>query len=566
MPPEVDLDLPPTASVAPVRRAHSRLPRRSPRGADDAGGTTSDAPGPTTAPGAPAPTSRIRRFLRSDLGVGTMVGLAVFAVLLARNAYVLRGTVHLGGDEANQFGTAWDAITLRELRGNGSRIGFHHPGPGYLYVWGAADVLRRILGSPFGLDNWDLLATMAFVAAQLGAVAAIVRSHLGTFVHGAVVLVALAVLSSASPGILAGPWLPFLFLTSFTLMIVAGASAAAGRPWSLVAFAVSVGFLWHGHIAFTSFVGVAILALLIAMWRTGELSRTWHEARAALWSAVGVLVLFAAPVVTYTLTGWPGELDKYWDYVQRSDTSHTVVQGARFALQYWPGWSSWSRAAVLLAALAGLAAASWWRRSRFGGFLVGAVVLMQLMVLQYAVNGVDDLSFSYVALFSYSLPALTIGVTAALLVPRRIVLPTQVVPRVALGAAFAGVLLVGITSPSTRYRPPLFQGTDGVVDHLEQVADGRVIAIDAPVEVLGTYWVVPAVVSDLQDRGERVCLIGAGWEIKYSERIMCDAAERRDGARFTFFPADQPLPAAAAAAHRTGYQTAIVVDGAVPRS
>ncbi|MFZ4517523.1 MAG: hypothetical protein ACOYOP_04000 [Microthrixaceae bacterium] len=500
---------------------------------------------------------------RSDLVVGTLLAVGVFVLLLARNRWIF-GPVHFAGDEANQFATAWDAITLQDLRGNGSRTGFHHPGPGYLYIWGLAEVVRRVLQSPIGQHNADMLGGFALVSAQLGAIGAIVRSHLGSWLHGVVVLGALALFCWLEPGILAGPWLPHMFTASFALMVVAGASAAAGRLPSLVAFVAGVGFLFHGHVAFTSFVGVATLMVLVATWRTGDLRRLVTEERRTLWAALGLGLAFVTPIIGYTLTSWPGETTKYWDYLQRPDTGgHGLTDGARFVLQFWPGTNTVTRALVLVVAFAALVGVSWWRRSRLGFFLVGGAAAMELCLLQYATGGVDDLSFRYVALWILAIPGLVVGTTLALLLPEWVRHPATTPRRVAVGAVAVAAVAAAAISPATRYTPYDFFETPKLVDQLVRTADGRTIVITADPEAVGSYQLAPAVVSEATDRGVRVCLTDPGWVVKFGEDIACTRRDLATGSRWTFLSADQPLPPAIAATSPRQWHSAFVVPGTV---
>lgn len=533
---------------------------------DDEPGRTGSGPGPdgTVADDDAADTRTGGTPRHSDLLVGALLAVGVFALLLLRNRWVF-SPVHFAGDEANQFTTAWDAITFHDLRGNGSRTGFHHPGPGYLYIWGLAEVVRRVLQSPIGQHNADMLGGLALVAAQLGAIGAIVRSHLGSWLHGVVVLGALALFCWLEPGILAGPWLPHMFTASFALMVVAGASAAAGRLPSLVAFVAGAGFLFHGHVAFTSFVGVATLMLLVAMWRTGGLRRLVTEERRTLWATLGLGAAFLAPIIGYTLTSWPGETAKYWDYVQRPDTGgHGLLDGARFVLQFWPGTGDLMRATLLVAAFAALVAASLWRRQRLGLFLAGGAAAMELCLLQYATGGVDDLSFRYVALWILAIPGLVVGTTLAILLPDQVRRPATTPHRVAVGAVALAAVGAAAISPATRYVPFDFFETPQLVDELVRTAQGRPIVVTADPEAVGSYQLAPAVVGEAADRGVRVCLTDPGWVVKYGEDIACSRRELATGARWTFLSADQPLPPSIAATAPRQWHSAFVVPGRVP--
>ena len=480
----------------------------------------------------------------SDLAVGTIAGIAIFALLMLRNTWILQGHLLFGGDEGNQFGTAWNAITLRELRGNGSRTGFHHPGPSYLYIWGATDVVRKALGSPIGQHNAMMIGGLVLNAAQLGAVFAIVRSHLNSVVRATLVLCALAAMASVEHHIMAGPWLPHMFFASFTLLVVAAASVAAGRLPSLVGFAAAAGLLLQGHVAFATFVIVITLAMAVVVWRTGDLRRLWRDDRRTLWTAGGVLALFVIPVAGSTLAHWPGEFAKYLDWAGRDDTGgFTLRQTGTFMLHFWPGGTARAQVAVAALTLAALAGVSWWRRSRFGACLLVAALLMELCLAYYVRTGLDDINAFYVALWMVALPGLTAGTAAALALPDRIVLPSDTPARVAVGAVAAvAVLVTTFLSSSTRFEPFRLDAVLSVVDQMEAGANGRTIVLDGAVEQTGSFYLAPAILSEAEDRNLDVCLVQPGWAIKYDSGRICTAQERTDGDVWTIYPLETGLP------------------------
>lgn len=493
----------------------------------------------------------------SDLAVGTIAGVVIFTLLMARNTWILQGHLLFGGDEGNQFGTAWNAITLRELRGNGSRTGFHHPGPSYLYIWGAADVLRKLIGSPIGQHNAMMIGGLVLNAAELGAVFAIVRSHLNSVVRATLVLCTLAALASVEHHIMAGPWLPHMFFASFALLVVAAASAAAGRLPSLVGFAAAAGFLLQGHVAFATFVIVITLAMSVALWRTGDLRRLWRDERRTLWSAAGVLALFVVPVAGSTLAHWPGEFAKYLEWAGRDDTGgFTLRQTGTFMLHFWPGGGARVEAAVAVAILGALAGVSWWRRSRFGACLLVATLLMELCLAYYVRSGLDDITAFYVALWMVALPGLAAGTALTLALPDRIVAPTDTAARVAVGCVTAVVVVATAwLSPSTRFEPFRLDSVLAVVDQMEATSGGRTIVVDGAVEQTGSFYLAPAILSEAEDRGLDVCLSQPGWAVKYDSGRICTAQERTDGDVWTIYPFESGLPPSLVGTPPPGYVT-----------
>lgn len=504
----------------------------------------------------------------SDLAVGSLVALGLFALLLIRQRWIIGGPILLGGDEAHQFATAGDAISFRELRGNGSRLGFNHPGPSYLWIWGAADLLRRATGSFVGQHNVMIAAALALNAAQLGALTAIVRSHLRSIPRALIVLVAIVLGSSVVPYILVGTWLPEMFACSFALLVVAGSSAAAGRLPSLVAYAAAAGLLLQGHVVFSSFVGLGTLVLLVVMWRTGDLARLWREARPTLVATGLLAVAFAAPVVGYTLLDWPGELAEYLEYSQRPESGgHPVDAAVRFVLEFWPGGNGWGQLAVALASFAALAGVAWWRRSRFGWTVLAATLLAEFGLLVYVLTGLDDIRALYVALWMVVVPGIVIGSTLALALPDRLVAPAAPAGRVAVGfVGTTAVVLAVLLAPSTATggtRTLRFEPTFGLVDRLETTLDGRTLVLDVEPESTETYYLVTALASVALDEGVDICFVQEPWRVKFTAERVCTAEDLRDGVRYAIYPYSEGVPPGVDPATLEPYGSALVGPGAL---
>jgi hypothetical protein len=302
----------------------------------------------------------------------------------------------------------------------------------------------------------------------------------------------------------------------------------------------------------------------VALWRTGGVGRLWSDERRTLYAAAGLAVAFATPMVIYTLTDWPGELGRYWQFVRQEGGGHPIGDATRFTLQFWPGDAPRWQALAMVGALVLLGAVSYWRRSRFGAFLLGAIVLMELCLLNYAANGVDDLAGGrYVALWIVALPGLAVGTAVALALPDRVVDPAPLAARVAVAAATAAVVAVAAFSPSTSFDPFEFFMVPDLVDQMESTADGRPLVLDADPQELGPYYLAPAIVAEAEEEGLRVCFTDPAWEIKFSDRRTCTADERRDGEPYTLYPLEG-VPPEVAVQQPPAYHTAWVYNGVDP--
>src|SRR5208337_1374894 len=70
-----------------------------------------------------------------------IVGIVFVAVLLALNTDLFRRPIYEWADFAANSIQIQNAKHFRELLGNYSRWGFHHPGPVFFYVFAAGELL-----------------------------------------------------------------------------------------------------------------------------------------------------------------------------------------------------------------------------------------------------------------------------------------------------------------------------------------------------------------------------------------------------------------------------------------
>jgi hypothetical protein len=202
-------------------------------------------------------------------GLGTFV--AVACLLLVRSRFLFTTRLYESADPADNSILVAQASRFTLLHGNYSREGFFHPGPAYLYLMAAGqwlfhDVTHLV---PTGW-NGQLIAILLLNSALLAALAWIVGGWAGSaWAAAAAAATALgyaAVLSldvpvSLNPQILASNWMPDVYVPTFLVFLVAGASVAAGRTAHLWLLAATGWLLIHGHAAFLFFVPVVLAAL-----------------------------------------------------------------------------------------------------------------------------------------------------------------------------------------------------------------------------------------------------------------------------------------------------------------
>jgi hypothetical protein len=362
---------------------------------------------------------------RSGKATFLVSALVLLVVLLARNAYLFTSPVHEDGDFALNSLLVQRALHFQLLEGNYSRVGFHHPGPAFLYVLAAGQAvffgLLHIVPAPY---NGQVVGDLCFTAAIVGWIVLIVERVTGSRLAAAATF-AVILLFAANHGMFANMWFPYLYVPVFALLLVSGAALAGGRTGELPAFVVAGGFLVHGHVSFVMFVAVTALA---AGGGWGILRRRdWREQlrahRRRIRLSLGVVGLFVLPLVLQTALDYPGPWPKYLHYTTLHEAGSGPVSDAlRFFSWYW---SSAQQPVALTcgAALAGAVLLATdrvpTRRAYFLG-LYGLLALESVLFAGYLIRGVDRLIplNRYIGFFYLTVPLLLVVAAAAQLAAR----------------------------------------------------------------------------------------------------------------------------------------------------
>ena len=480
-----------------------------------------------------ASTASLLRRLPSGVLVAVAAGLATFAVLLCRNAYVFSARIYEDSDFAANSILVNQAQHLRLLVGNYSRVHFNHPGPALLYVEAGGNALfhdlLRLVPTPY---NGELLAVFALNALLVGLVVRTVWEYRRTAAAAAVALATILAWTGGHVP-LGSAWFPHLYYMPFLLLAVAGASVAAGRTRDLPALVLACGLLLHGHVAFAMFVGVsAVVALGCWAW---SVRRGWRGElggnRRAVVVAGGLLFLFLLPMVLELALHWPGQWERYLDYVRgRSAIPNQLPAALRYAGGFWSPSPVWGAALALAgAACAALAATDPDRaRRRFLLRLLGAVVLESLLFLVYAVRGVDDLHQTYIGIFYGAVPLallLATGLAAARLVDRA----GRIGGVALLAAACAAIVVAAFAGPAFANG---YRGDPELPSMVEALRDapprqGRPVRI---VRFSHDAWpqVVGFVVAARRDR-LRACIDGEEWSFMFTSDYRCAGREDASG-------------------------------------
>ncbi len=487
--------------------------------------------------------------------------VALATLLLVRNSVLFSLEINDGGDSASNSILALRAKHFDLLVGNYSRVGFHHPGPAFLYVhafgeWLFHDVLG-IVPSPWNGQMVAVLVLNALlVAITLTLLSQWLRSWPATVLAGAAMLGYFACYGD----MIARTWMPLLYTAPFLLLLVAAASVAAGRVGHLWAVAFAGGLLVHGHAEFLSIApAIATTAIAILVYRRRRDGRPafGRDDRGALLLMLGVIGVFAFPIVLDLVLHWPGEFGKYLSYGASKRDGHSPVSTLGYVLVFWPGGYPVLRP---VAAVALFAAAIWLTRRLPDGprrsllrTLTALVGLGTALFAAYAQFGIDHLSEIYVGLFSRVLPLLlTVVVVLSL---------GEAVSAAWRGRAAVAALVVAVAAASVTPTliTPHYDDVANLPRALELLADraaGRPIVL----ELAGDLKAWPEMAGLLaagKRTGRRVCASDPSWELVATAELVCTADEVQTGERSlvavtgTVPQSPVPLVALAALGHAT---------------
>jgi len=510
--------------------------------------------------------------------LGTFVTVA--GLMLARSAFLFSTRLHETADEAANSILVTQAQHFTLLHGNYSRTGFFHPGPAYMYVMAAGQWLfqdaTHLVPTPW---NGQLIAILLLNSALLATVAWIVyrwaRSPWAAVAAAALIILLAAAIDvgvppAANTDVLAANWMPDMYVPVFLGFIVAAASVAAGRTAHLWLLAATGWMLIHGHAEFLFFVPLIVAAAAVsALW----------PARHAPWAAVRrfarrrwrhyvpallVSALFALPIVADLLLHWPGQFGKYWHYAHSAKVGHNSLgQVARYLLWYWSPGPWWlgllvlvvTVAAAVMAAKKVTPAAAELRR-----FLLAALWLCAVTtagMLYYGVRGIDTLNDRYIGFFYWSVPLLTILVTATGLTAA---LRGRRVTGLVVAGAAAAALAVGAVSPALRAdahdnEPALVPAMAALAAR----AHGRVIVM----RTVGALYDAHGLLVQAERTGVRACLTGSNQLLfAVTTEFLCGPRQEAAGFRVWVYPRPYPPVPGQQVIARLRYSVVTVADPA----
>ncbi|MSU65747.1 MAG: hypothetical protein EXS38_06535 [Opitutus sp.] len=246
-------------------------------------------------------------------GRGALVAAIFFGLVLtlgaARFGLYFRSPMLESGDFAVNALQVDNAKHFSEIYGNYSRFEFNHPGPAFYYVYAAAEYLLHdwlhLVPSP---ATAHLLGSLALQCLFFALAIGVIHTHLPWRALAPLALLAGAIYFGRLEVPFISIWPPHVLLMPFLCFLAAGVSVGSGRfqDWPLVV--VAGGFLFHGHVAQSLFVGsLGGFALALSLGRLRPLAgERWRDRvrrhRGRLVFCIAVVFVFLAPLAIDVLT------------------------------------------------------------------------------------------------------------------------------------------------------------------------------------------------------------------------------------------------------------------------
>jgi hypothetical protein len=421
----------------------------------------------------------LTRAVRSLPSLCIALAIAMALGMAIANRGLLGTEIHEVSDQAANSLLIQDAKSLTLLTGNYSRLGFNHPGPVFLYVLAAGEVVfHDLLGWVRSPIAGQVLAMFALNAAWagmlLGLFARVFRSHL-LGVGCAALFLAFTALQD--PGYLTALWFPYLYYFPFAVFTLALARLASGHGDSIWMLCLAAGFLVHGHASFVAIAGIMMAGGLFAAVRSatgGAPGRAWRpllrdwvaSQRMQLLVCAGIVIAFAIPIVLETALHFPGEIPKYLAY-GRGFPGNGFRESLEFASYFWGGGLfGLVTGLVMLALLWGGAlhamSGSGISREDLRG-VVWAVALSTLALAVYAKTRIDVLALKYTGLFYFAAVNIALVTAAIALLSRAPIAVRQA------GAAGAVALALVVLTTMPRSNMETNPAIPGIVSALREL-------------------------------------------------------------------------------------------------
>lgn len=479
----------------------------------------------------------------------------LLALLCARNSFLFTVRLYEQGDAGANSILITQAKHFTLLIGSYSREGFNHPGPAYMYVQALGEYLfLNALHVVPTAWNAHMLSVFVLDSAFLALAVTVVYGWTRSLAGAAATFAVFLGLAIVYPPVVNSDWMPYLYVPTYVVFLLAAGSVAAGRTPDLWIMALSGWFLIHGHASFLLFVPmitVAVLATLAARHRGAirRSIRSFFAGQRKAWIPAAVIsVVFAFPIVLNLALHWPGDFGKYLSYGNSGGTlglagHYTAAQVTHYVLWFWwPRANAWLAPVLLLVVAVGVIAGL--ARGPLRRFLVALLalnVVSTLAFVLYTAVGVDDLFSHYIGYFYWSAPLITVliivvgAVEALRLRSRRIVRGAG--PAVAALAAVAAFITLAVIPGTRTSTGDINESLPAAVAALAARSPGQTIAL----EVDHIVWPQAIGFLDQAERtGVRACLVDPWYTFLVTKQFICSPSQVESSVGYWFHPPAAP--------------------------
>lgn len=474
--------------------------------------------------------------------------LFVLFCLLRRDLFAAVAVVPIEDFAANDL-LILEAKSLALLHGNYSRVGFYHPGPFFFQLMAIFETVlhdwTRIVHSPVA----------AAIVAGLFINAVALATLYGTFVRyfgkrweavlAAVITTVVACLVIDTNQFYNGQlffetsWPPFLYMAAALLLQAGITGLAAGARSGLPLTTAALMMLIHGHASFIGLAPMIVLSLAVCFMvqrrRQGAIAvagavRSYVAANSLpILVSVGIVLLFAFPILLNTLRNWPGEIPKYFSFAGERETRPVAD-----ILRYWGRFMHWSLLAIPACLLMSYAE----KRAAPRRLVVLLLVAVVPAAMFYSLRGLDTLEYKY--------PLFWVGPTIGAAVAVAAIELLRCAPRPVYRRGVLAFWVLFVVFGFSQFKPRgifEYMPENEVSASVQTLRTMRTANEPVAIEV-DTGHVIPIVYAitlaavDKRLGGQGFCVMPASWNIAYSERYKCDASRDPAGASLKLKNAD----------------------------
>ena len=252
--------------------------------------------------------------------------------------------------------------------------------------------------------------------------------------------------------------------------------------------------------------------------------------KAALYRALAWFSIFIIPILIETVFHFPGPIAKYASF-GAGNPRNTLLNASSFVISYWGENTLSLLFALLCLCLIYVCARGEEYFTKAKGVLVSIIGATVALVF-YAMVGIDNLTFKYLGLFYYSVPAIAVA-TAAYCLYRRIQWDRRqllAIIAIVLSTVLVGSKIGKAPGYESLYSEP---GVAQLYEKVRSLGPLPVVLDLDPGNDWGYVWGrVVGLEAYAKRRGVDLLCVDRNWHILFTEAAKCTPQQIRDDKRF----------------------------------